>query len=210
MNETAANPGIDKAIRILRAGGVVAFPTDTLFGLGADIFSAPAVERVFTIKSRPTAMAMPVLVGSFDDLYKAAPKVPDMAWKLAERFWPGALTLVVERSPDVPPLVSGGRNTVGVRMPDHPVALALINGFGGPVTGTSANISGQADPASWEDLEQTLGTMVDHIVEGSPAPSGQASTIVDLTTDVPLLVRAGAVGVGSIETVCKLSAVPAS
>ncbi len=207
--EAASSPATEKAVQVLNSGGVVAFPTDTLYGLGADVFDTSAIDRVFTIKSRPAGIPMPVLVGSVADLSKMAAEVPDIAWKLVARFWPGALTLIVRRSKYVPDLVSGGKNTIGVRMPDHPVAQAIIKGFGGPVTGTSANISGGADPSSWQEVKQMLGGQVDYVVEEGPAPSGTASTVVDLTTEPPTLVRDGALDISSIQSFCNLPAASA-
>lgn len=207
--EAAGSRGTEKAVQVLRSGGVVAFPTDTLYGLGADVFCTSAVERVFAIKERPAGMPMPVLIASPDDLSRLAIEVPDLAFELAASFWPGALTIILKRSTDVPDLVSGGRDTLGIRMPNHPIALAMIEGFGGPVTGTSANISGGDNPSSWQEVQQALGDRVDHVMEEGPAPSGTASTVLDLTTEPPTLVRAGDVDISSIETLCNLSLVPA-
>ena len=207
--EAASSRGTERAVQVLRSGGVVAFPTDTLYGLGADVFCTAAVEQVFAIKERPAGMPMPVLIASPDDLSKIAIEVPDIASELASCLWPGALTIILRRSPDVPDLVSGGRDTLGVRIPNHPVALAMIKGFGGPVTGTSANISGGADPSSWQEVKQALGNRVDHVVEEGPAPSGTASTVLDLTTEPPALVRAGDLDISCIQSLCNLSLVPA-
>ena len=206
--EAAGSRGTEKAVQVLRSGGVVAFPTDTLYGLGADVFCTPAIERVFAIKERPAGMPMPVLIASPNDLSKVALEVPDLAWELANRFWPGALTIILNRSRDIPDLVSGGRDTLGVRMPNHPVALAMIQGFGGPVTGTSANISGGDNPSSWQEVERALGNRVDHVVEEGPAPSGSASTVLDLTTELPSLVRAGDVDLSRIQSLRNLPLVP--
>ena len=192
----------------MQGEGVVAFPTDTLFGLGANVFSTLAVRRIFTIKSRPTGMAMPVLLGSLEHLSKVAADIPVLGRQLMERFWPGALTLVMNRSADLPQEVTGGGDTVAVRMPDHPLALALARGLGGPITGTSANISGGVDLTTWKELAELLGGKVDLILTGGPTPSGRASTVVDLTTDTPTLVRAGTLSIASIESVCKLSVNP--
>ena len=163
--EAAGSPGTEKAVQVLRSGGVVAFPTDTLYGLGADVFCTTAVERVFAIKERPVGVPMPVLIPSPNDLTKVAIEVPDLAWALADSFWPGGLTIILKRSVDVPDLVSGGRDTLGIRITNHPVAQAMIEGFGGPVTGTSANISGGDNPTSWQEVKRALGDRVDHVVE---------------------------------------------
>ena len=206
--EAAGSRGTEKAVQVLRSGGVVAFPTDTLYGLGADVFCTPAIERVFAIKERAAGMPMPVLIASPNHLPRVAVEVPALAWELAERFWPGALTIILNRSKDVPDLVSGGRDTLGIRMPNHPVALAMIEGFGGPITGTSANISGGDNPSSWQEVKKALGNRVDHVVEEGPVPSGTASTVLDLTTELPTLVRAGDVDVSRIQSLRNLSLVP--
>ena len=206
--DEAITAEIDKAVGVLRGGGVIAFPTDTLFGLGADVFSTLAVNRIFSIKSRPAGMAMPVLLGSPEHISKVTTDISMVGRRLMERFWPGPLTLVVKRSADLPQEVAGGGDTVAVRMPDHPVALAIAQGLGGPITGTSANISGEDNPTSWTELAQIFGNTVDLVLTGGPTPSGQASTVVDLTTSTPTLVRAGALDTASIEAVCKLSSIP--
>ena len=190
-----------EAVNALKKGGVVAYPTDTLYGLGADPLCIPAVDRVFEIKGRPVDMALPLLLRSVDDLALVAAEVPDLAWTLAERFWPGPLTMVLRKSPWVPRKVSGGRGSIAVRMPDHSVPLALAGQLGRPITGTSANPSGGPDPVTARDVETLLGDRVDYILDGGPAPLGRPSTIVDLTGSRPSLVRAGAIPFSSIEAV---------
>jgi L-threonylcarbamoyladenylate synthase len=183
---------IDLALRHLRAEGVVAFPTDTLFGLGADVFSQPALEKVFAIKGRPEGQALPVLVSGWDQVGMVAGEISQMAERLASRFWPGALTLVLWRLRKLPDLVTGGGETVAVRMPNHPVPLALTAGLGRPITGTSANRSGQADLLSREEVVDHLGHRVDYVVRCGPVPEGVASTVIDLTAEEPRLLREGA------------------
>jgi len=172
---------------------VVLLPTDTLYGLGADVFSLPALKRVFSIKGRPPDLALPVLVGSWEQVELVARDVPESGRLLAGRFWPGALTLVLTRRDCVPDLVTGGRDTVAVRMPGHPIPLALAKELGGPITGTSANRSGEADPQTLAAAEAELGGRVDYIIRAGPAPQGTPSTVVDLTTGTPRLLRQGAV-----------------
>ena len=183
---------IDLALKHLRSGGVVAFPTDTLFGLGADVFSQPALERIFAIKGRVRGQALPVLVSGWDQVEMVAGNISQRAAKLARSFWPGALTLVLWRLPQLPDLVTGGGETVAVRMPNHPVPLALAAGLGRPITGTSANRSGQADLLSREDVLDQLGDQVGYVVRGGPSPAGVASTVIDLTAGEPRLLREGA------------------
>ena len=145
---------IDVAARQLQSGGVVAFPTDTLYGLGADLFDEDALERIFTIKGRPVDLALPVLLASREQLEMVTGEFPAVATKLADRFWPGPLTLVVRRGKRVPDLATGGRSTLAVRIPNHRVPLALASKLAGPITGTSANLSGEPDLESIEEIER--------------------------------------------------------
>ena len=168
MPETAPlQKAIDKAVEVLRDGGVVAFPTDTLYGLGADAFREDAVERVFEIKGRPSEMALPLLLGGARDLELVATDIPDSAWALVARFWPGPLTLILKSAPEVPAIVTGGGATVAVRVPNHPVPLQLTRRLGRPITGTSANVTGGPDPKTAEDVKRALGDKVDYIIEQS-------------------------------------------
>ena len=189
---------LEKAVRSLGNGGVVVFPTDTLYGLGADVFSLPALQRIFSIKGRPADLALPVLVADMDQLEAVALPMSSQARRLAQRFWPGPLTLVMHRSPDLPDLVTGGADTVAVRMPGHPVPLELARRLGRPITGTSANLSGQPDLLDLGALENQLGNLVDHIIQTGPVPAGTASTIMDVTGDAPQLLREGAISLEEI------------
>ncbi len=189
---------LEEAVRSLNSGGVVVFPTDTLYGLGADVFSLPALLRVFSIKGRPADLALPVLVAGLDQVEAVALPMSSQARRLAQRFWPGPLTLVMRRSPDLPGLVTGGADTVAVRMPDHLVPLALARRLGHPITGTSANFSGQPDLLDLGALENQLGNLVDHIIQTGPVPAGTASTVVDVTGDAPQLLREGAISLEEI------------
>lgn len=172
---------LELAARLLRNGGVVAIPTDTLYGLAADVFNAEAIERVFAIKERPEGLALPVLLSGWEQLSLVAREVPDAARVLAAAHWPGPLTLVLRRSDALPPRLTAGGDTVAVRVPGHPAPRELARRLGRPVTGTSANISGAPDPQSLEELRQQVGGRVDAVVSVAPAPAGAASTIVDLT-----------------------------
>ena len=198
---------IEEAVRVLRQKGVVAFPTDTLYGLGADAFCVEAVTRVFGIKGRAGEIGLPLLLGSPQDLERVATNVPDLAWDLMQHFWPGALTLILWKSPAVPYAATGGKDSIAVRMPDHPVPLALVRELGRPITGTSANPSGGPDPFTSEEVRRLLGNAVDYVVDGGPATAGIASTIVDLTGSDPKLVRPGAIPYDSIRSICPLTPV---
>ena len=189
---------MDYAIACLTRGGVLAIPTDTLYGLAADAFNPDAIERVFSIKERPEGMALPVLLSGAEQLEQVAASVPPEAIRLAESYWPGPLTLIVGRSEVLPERLTAGQSTVAVRVPDHPVPRALAKRLGRPVTGTSANISGAVDPQSIEELRRQVGARVDLLIEEGPTPAGTASTIVDLSEEEPRLIREGAIPFGEI------------
>ena len=182
-----------KALQHLKDGGVVAIPTDTLYGLAADVFNLAALDRVFQIKERSEDLALPVLVSGWQQVEMVARDIPAQAEALAERFWPGALTLVAMKAGKVSDLLTAGRPTVAIRMPGHPVPIWLAKSLGRPITGTSANITGGADPSSLEELTAQIGGRVDYIVTSGPAPEGTASTIVDVSSDSLRLIREGAI-----------------
>lgn len=198
MNTRSRLIELEEAVRSLNSGGVVVFPTDTLYGLGADVFSLAALQRIFSIKGRRADLALPVLVAGLDQVEAVAQPMSAQAQRLAERFWPGPLTLVMRRSPDLPGLVTGGADTVAVRMPGHPVPLELARRLGRPITGTSANRSGQPDLLDLSALENQLGNLVDHIIQTGPVPAGTASSIVNVTGDTPQLLRGGAISLEEI------------
>ncbi|MBI3176844.1 MAG: threonylcarbamoyl-AMP synthase [Chloroflexi bacterium] len=179
------------ASEILRTGGVIAFPTDTVYGLAAMAFDAQAVQRLYIIKGRTTDKSIPVLVGQLTDLAKVAASLPQAAEKLARAFWPGALTLVVPKHSALPKEVASG-NTVGARMPDHPSICALMR-LTGPLAVTSANRSGSPNPLTAEDVMAQLDGYVDLLLLGGACPGGQPSTVVDCTANPPAILRHGPV-----------------
>jgi L-threonylcarbamoyladenylate synthase len=183
---------LERGVQALRDGGVVAFPTDTLYGLGADVFNLDALQKVFDIKERPAGLALPVLIDSWKQFETVAADVTPVARTLAEKYWPGPLTLIVSKADAVPNLLTAGAPTVAVRVPDHPVPRALARMFGGPITGTSANRSGEPDLKSLEELTDQLGSKVDYVVASGPAPMGMASTVIDISAGGPKLIREGA------------------
>ena len=184
---------LESAVRFLCEGGIIAIPTDTLYGLAADAFNLDAIERVFAIKERPEGMALPVLLSDVEQLPIVAREVPEAARILGEAHWPGPLTLIVRKAEGLPARLTAGHSTVAVRVPAHPVPRELARRLGRPITGTSANISGAPDPQSLEELRLQVGERVDCVVSAGPVPAGTASTIVDLTTDSPQLIREGAI-----------------
>jgi len=186
---------IDVAVQILAEGGLVAFPTDTVYGVGAHAFQPDAVERIYTAKFRPRDKAIPILLAQADDLVLVAEGITETAWLLAERFWPGGLTLVLPKKANVPDVVSAGGPTVAVRVPDHPVPLALMAALGAPLAATSANLSGHPSPVTAQEVEAELGGRIELILDGGRCPGGIPSTVLDLTTDPPTILRAGAIAV---------------
>ena len=178
---------------VLHRGGVVAYPTDTLYGLGADITQPAAVEQVFDIKGRPHGMPLPVLLPNPEALSMVTDDVPPLAWTLARRFWPGPLTLVVPRASRVPAIIAARGWTIAVRVPDHPVPRELARLLGSPITGTSANLSGGPSPHTAEEVRRQIGDRVDLIIEGGPPPDGRASTVLDITQSPPRILRLGAI-----------------
>jgi L-threonylcarbamoyladenylate synthase len=196
----AGKEAMGVAIRILADGGLVAFPTDTVYGVGAHAFQPDAVERIYTVKIRPRDKAIPILLARADDLPLVAERVPEGAWLLAERFWPGGLTLVLPKKAGVPDVVSAGGPTVAVRVPDHPVSLALMAALGAPLAATSANLSGHPSPVTAVEVQAELGGRIELILDGGRCPGGVPSTVLDLTTDPPTILRAGAIAVEEIKT----------
>jgi len=194
---------------LLREGGVVALPTDTVYGLAAAIFNRGAVSTMFVIKGRPRDQGVPILIAAESQLREVAANVSDVVLALAKRFWPGALTLVMKRHERLPLNVTGGRDTVAVRLPDHPCPQSLISACGSPITGTSANRHGGVEPTSSEEVQRQLGSRLSLILDGGISPISIPSTILDVTTVPPQLVRAGAISVEDLRTVCEVE-VPAS
>jgi len=184
---------IERAAAVIRAGGVVAIPTDTLYGLAADPFRADAVARVFAAKSRPDQRALPLIAGSADQIAQRLGALPPAGHRLATRFWPGPLTLLVPATPALAAGVSGGSGRVGVRVPAHDAARALCEACGTPLTATSANLSGEAASADPTAVAAALAGRIDAILDAGPTPGGSPSTIVDVTVPEPTLVRAGAI-----------------
>ena len=192
---------IQKAAEVLAAGGLVALPTETVYGLAADAANPAAVRRIFQVKQRPSSHPLIVHLASGRYLDEWVAEVPATARLLADHFWPGPLTLVVRRGARVPLEATGGQETVAVRVPDHPVALALLAAFGGGVTAPSANRFGQVSPTTAEHVQAELGDAVDLILDGGPCRVGVESTIVDLTGDTPRILRPGGVTREELETV---------
>lgn len=194
-------PSIAAAVEILRSGGLVAFPTETVYGLGADASNPDAVRKIFAAKGRPSDHPVIVHVASIAQLNDWAIDVPPAARMLGEEFWPGPLTLILKRAPSVPDVVTGGQDTVGIRIPSHPVAQSMLKAFGGGVAGPSANRFGRVSTTTAQHVYDELGDKVDLILDGGACEVGIESTIIDFSRGKPVLMRPGHITVDDIEAV---------
>ena len=192
---------LDKAIRILKAGGLVAFPTETVYGLGADARSANAVRKIYAAKGRPPTNPLIVHVAGVAMAKLYAAEWPDTARRIAQRYWPGPLTLVLPRYRTIVPDVSAGLDTVGLRMPNHKLALELIQRFDGPLAAPSANRSNHISPTTAQHVRDDLGSAVDFVLDGGPCTVGIESTVLDLTLARPKILRPGGISRAQIEKV---------
>lgn len=192
---------LQRAVKLLTAGCVVAFPTETVYGLGADATNPQAVRRIFAAKGRPGTNPLIVHVADADVAKRYAKDWPEAAVALASKFWPSPLTLVVFKTDAIVPEVSAGRATVGLRSPAHPIALELLRAFGGPIAAPSANRSNRISPTTAEHVRAELGSSVDLILDGGPCQVGIESTVLDLTSATPAILRPGAVTREQIEAV---------
>jgi L-threonylcarbamoyladenylate synthase len=192
---------LSRAAELIRSGRLVAFPTETVYGLGANALDATAVARIFEAKGRPHTSPLIVHVSSIEMGRKLVAGWPDRAQNLAESFWPGPLTLVLPKLDTVPDLVTAGLSSVGIRMPAHPVALALIRKAGVPIAAPSANRFTQLSPTTAEHVREGLGELVDFILDGGPTSVGIESTVVSLAEDIPTLLRPGGISRMELERV---------
>lgn len=190
---------IQTALKILQNGGIVAFPTDTVYGLGALAFNNNAIEKIYMAKDRPIEKAIPILIGELSDLDKITDNIPDMASRFASRFWPGPLTCIVPKKQTLPPAVSA-TSTVAVRIPDHPDALALLRAAG-PMAVTSANISGGQNPSSAQEVYDQLRGRIPLILDGGKTKGGVPSTLVDCTGNMPMILREGPISLNDLMAV---------
>ncbi|MBI4283510.1 MAG: threonylcarbamoyl-AMP synthase [Chloroflexi bacterium] len=193
---------IEKGISILKQGGLVAFPTDTVYGLGACAILPQAVERVYRVKERPRNMPLPLLLANVSQMGELVESVPEVAWLLINRFLPGALTIVLARSDSVPESITAGGKTIAVRIPAHPIPVALADGLGTAIVGTSANLSGWPSPLTADEVYAQLGDRIDLIIDGGRCPGGKESTIIDVTGEVPVVLREGVISREELEQVC--------
>lgn len=201
MTQVSSSTDIDRAVAVLRAGGLVAIPTETVYGLAANAEDPAAVARIFQAKGRPPSHPLIVHIGGAEHLDDWAAEVPPAARLLAERCWPGPLTLVLRRGARVPLEVTGGLETVALRVPGHPVAIELLAAFGGGVAAPSANRFGSVSPTTADHVRAELGDRVDFVLDGGPCAVGVESTIVDVTGGTPAVLRPGGVTREDLEEV---------
>lgn len=192
---------IKTAAQILRNGGLVAFPTETVYGLGGDATNESALLRIYKAKNRPANHPLIVHIASTKDLLTWAQEVSPKAKKLAEAFWPGPLTLVLKKRSSISPIVTAHQDTIGLRIPNHPVALALLNAFGGGIAAPSANQFTHVSPTDAQAVQEELGGKIDYVLEGGACAVGLESTIIDLSTEKPILLRPGGVPKAAVESV---------
>jgi L-threonylcarbamoyladenylate synthase len=192
---------IEQAVSILRRGGVVAFPTETVYGLGADATNAPAVRKVFAVKGRPATNPVIVHVADVNVAQRFAASWPESAQKLTTKFWPGPLTIVLPKVDVIATAVTAGKKTVALRCPDHPLTLELLRAFDGPLIGPSANRSSRVSPTTAQHVADELGAKIDMVLDGGPCKVGIESTVVDLSVSPPMVLRPGTISRYQIEAV---------
>jgi L-threonylcarbamoyladenylate synthase len=190
---------IRKAVLILQAGGVVAFPTETFYGLAVDATNGDAIERIFQIKGRAFRSAIALIAGSKNGISGLVTDIPATAQRLMQAFWPGPLTLLFAASPQISPRLAAGTGRIGIRVSSHPIADNLANRLGGPITATSANLSGAPECLTAGEVLATLGDRIDLIIDGGPASGGKGSTFIDITVDPPACLREGAIPLSLIQ-----------
>jgi len=204
LNKTSSDiqHQMELGVSILKQGGLVAFPTDTVYGLGASANISQAVEQIYRVKERPLNMALPLLLADISQMSEVAEPVPPIAWLLANKFLPGALTIVLPRSKLIPDIITAGGVTVAVRIPAHPVPVALVRGLGTPIVGTSANLSGKPSALTADEVYSQFGDKVDLVIDGGKCPGGRESTIIDVTGEVAIILREGAISGEELRQVC--------
>jgi len=205
LSTVSISSDVARAVELLRAGRLVAFPTETVYGLGADATNASAVARIFAVKGRPQDHPLIVHIRRAEDLPFWAIDVPPAALVLARRFWPGPLTLILRRHSSVPDVVTGGLDTVGIRVPNHPVALSLLEHFNGGIAAPSANRFGRVSPTEAVHVADEFGDLIDFILDGGSCWVGIESTIVDFSTGRPIILRPGGIAREILEEALNVS-----
>lgn len=184
---------ISQAVAVLKDGGVIAYPTETFYGLGVDATNEKAVERLFAVKGRDFKNPIPVVVGEVAALDRIVMGIPVIGRELIERFWPGPLTLIFRAAPSIPDRLTAGTGKIGIRISSHPIARLLARQLAGPLTSTSANRSGQKECVKAQEVLDKIGDDIDCIIDGGETPGGKGSTIMDITQTPPVVLRAGVI-----------------
>jgi L-threonylcarbamoyladenylate synthase len=198
-------PGaLERAVELLKRGELVAFPTDTVYGVGAHAFLEEAVARLYRVKNRPLHLPIPLLLPDAAAMTQVCSSVPSLAWRLAQDFWPGGLSLVLRRAAIVPDVVAASGSTVAIRVPDHALVRELCRRLGAPLATTSANRHGQSSPITAVEVKASLGGRVPLILDGGVCKGGVASTVLDLTTSPPAILRVGPITVESLAGIVTL------
>lgn len=192
---------LQKAVELLRNGKLVAFPTETVYGLGADAMNVNAVKKIFTAKKRPADHPVIVHIENAEQLSNWACNIPSSAFALAKKFWPGPMTLILERAPHVSDIITGGQPTIGLRIPQHPIAQNLLHLFGSGIAAPSANSFGRLSPTLAKHVAEELGTAVNFILDGGACTLGIESTIIDLSSETPRILRPGSLALTEINSV---------
>lgn len=192
---------LERAAAIIKGGGTVAFPTETVYGLGADGLNPEAVLKIFEAKERPPGNPLSLLVHSKENVERVARNIPEKAFRLMDTFWPGPLTIILEKNDIVPDITSGNLNSTGVRMPDHRIPLELIRRAGTPLAAPSANLSGKPSPSLAAHVISDLTGRIDAILDGGEAAIGLESTVIDMTVEPPVVLRPGAVSIDELESI---------
>jgi L-threonylcarbamoyladenylate synthase len=201
LSQSVIEKQIEKAISILKQGGLVAYPTDTIYGLGACITNTQAVERIFHVKGRPKGMALPVLLADSRQIREIVKSIPPVVKRLADEFFPGALTIILPKADALSDVITGGGRTVAFRIPNHPVPLALIRGLGQPIVGTSANLSGRNSSLTAVEVQAQIGDKIDMVIDGGRCPGGIESTVIDLSGEKPIVRRKGAISIEQLRKI---------
>jgi len=190
---------LSKAVEILANGGIIAYPTETFYGLGADATNEKAIEKIFAVKGRNFKNPISLIISQADDIYPLVQDLPETAQKLMAAFWPGALTIVFLAANNVSPLLTAGSGKIGLRVSSHPVAREIVQKLKRPLTATSANLSGAPECAKASEVAEQIGNIIDAIVDLGDTPGTKGSTIIDVTCDSPVILREGAISRKTIE-----------
>ena len=192
---------IREAVSILKNGGVVAYPTDTVYGLGACMTDINAVDRIFQVKGRPKGMALPVLLADMKQIEEIVTDFTPAAQQLVKEFFPGALTIILPKNDGVPDIITGGGKTIAFRIPNHPVPLAIVKGLGKPIVGTSANLSGHPSALTAAAVREQIGDKIDMVIDGGKCPGGIESTVIDLSGEKPVIRRQGVIPIEKLRKI---------